>query len=140
MDVNEIEAFLNDPEFGINFGGNLTTENLDLLWLLKNTDKRKDYNRLLSLIILNALSFNKKELEWLADFVKKPFSGKRGRPTLDKLKIKIISKYLIFNNGTQVISRDVALKEICTEFKMMKDTARKHYDEEVSKYKARHKI
>jgi len=140
MEVNEIEAFLNKPEYGINLGGNSTTQNLDALWLLKNTNKRNDYNRLLSLIIFNALTFNKKELEWLSDFVKKPFIGQKGRPPLDKLKIKIANKYLKFINGNPLIKREVAIKEISKEFKMSNDTARKHLDKAVREYKAKYGI
>ena len=140
MDTFEIEDVLNDPKYVNKLGGTLTTENLDALWLLKNTNKRKDYNRLLSLIILNALSFNKKELEWLANFVKKPLVGKIGRPTLDELKLKIARDYMIFNDGIPTVSRKDALKSICKKFQMTIDTARKHYDKVAKDYKSRRGI
>mgnify|MGYP006296864113 FL=1 len=139
MDKQKIEARLNHPDYKEILGGLETTENLDALWLLKNANKRADYDRLLSLIILNAHSFTNNELAWLSDFVKKPFVGQKGRRALDDVHIKIKSTYFTYKNFAAPISRKVAIREIAQEFKMSEDTARKHYDKAALEYKARHK-
>jgi hypothetical protein len=139
MDKQKIETRLNHPEYKDILGGRQTTENLDALWLLKNAKKRADYDRLLSLIILNAHSFTNNELVWLSDFIKKPFVGQKGRRALDDVHIKIKCRYFTYKNLVAPISRKSAIREIAQEFKMSEDTARKHYDKAARAYKARHK-